>query len=228
MAEKQMEMPREKGKKLQLRIIAVGFITAFAVFLALIFLEKSILNQEKVISCVTAAKEIPDKTNLTRENAAEYLTVSEFRESQVPADALLSVEQAIGFTAMRPISEKEWLTPNSLRNTEEYIGKLDAPVELSVKADTADCIVAGTIRAGDKVNIYKVREDPYQEDSYYSQLILGDVYVSGAYDSSANVLQRGSEGAAVILNLLIDAEQEAALTGELRSGSGKISINLIR
>lgn len=144
----------KKDHRLTLAMVAI--LTAFIVFVVLVVIQDRIVNEGVTKNVVVAMKDIPAGTKLTQENMSNYLTVEARPEEQIPAAGTFSSGHSlIDKVTDRDIQAKEMITEESLYEMDFY-SEVNDPVEISIAVGDLGRAVAGTLRAGDLVDIKTV------------------------------------------------------------------------
>lgn len=219
MREKESKKGREKSlsvKKLQTGGIIAALIASVAVFTAMVQMEKNILTEYEKGTIYTAVREIPRGQMITAENYQRYFGEQQLDKSSIPPTALSSPEQVTGLTAIYDIEPGVLLTQGMFRQMEEILAEMKKPVVAGFKAEDIFQVTGGVLRAGDRVNIYSVREEG-------ASLVWPEVYVQQVFDASGTVIENGnSTAAAQRINIYLEEAEVADFYTQLSSGSLRV------
>ena len=176
---KKRKKKSKNGKKdHRLTLAMVAILTAFVVFVVLVVIQDRIINEGITKNVVVAIKDIPAGTKLTQENMSNYLMVEARPEEQIPATGTFSN----GFSLVnrvtdRNIQAKEIITVECLYENDFY-SEVNDPVEISIAVGDLGRAVAGTLRAGDLVDIktvIRVKMDAEETDTDGSVTNVGEI-----------------------------------------------------
>ena len=156
----EMKEKRSKKKKTQKRdnkltVAMVAIITAFIVFIVLLVIQDRIVNECVTRAVVVSTTNIPAGTKLTQENMPNYLAVEQWPEEQIPEGVFANGVSLVDKVLDRDVKAKELITESCLF-AEDFFDEVQDPVELSIAVGDLGKAVAGTLRAGDLVDIKTV------------------------------------------------------------------------
>lgn len=184
---------QERNRRNNIKRLTVSFVVAFLLFIALVVIQSSILNQEEKKPVYQVIKDIPTGTKLAADNIDNYLQLKNVQLSLVPDGCIDDKELILNKFTNRAYKAKDIITTDGITDTEKmYKDSIVNPTELSFSvADTA-AAVSGTLHEGDYVNIYGLRKNAFTESALASEsdeLILTDeyftfmhVYIAEAYN----------------------------------------------
>lgn len=209
----------ERNRRNNIRRITVAAITALIIFIALLVIQSSILNQEEKLDVYQVVKDIPSGTKLDDSNINEYLTYKNVQISLIPENFIQDKAEVLGKFVNRNYKAKDIITTDGLIDTESvYLDDIENPTEVSFSVDGIDVAVAGTIREGDYVNIYGMK----RPEKSNSSLIRVDktytfkhVYINKAFDASGNRIVVGKDNANCTLFSIVIDEADMDLFNEM-------------
>ena len=207
---------REEGKspsKTGLRSAVAALIASVAIFAAMLQTEKNILTRYEKESIYVAVKEIPKGQLISPENYQQYFQQRQLDKTCIPQTALRSPEQIAGLRAIYDIEPGVLLTSGMFQEQSEILTGMDRPVIAGFKADDICQVAGGVLRAGDRVNIYSVREEG-------TVLVWADVYVQQVFDAAGAMI--GNEdgvSSAQRINVYLDEAEVETFYSELARGS---------
>ena len=163
--EKRSKKKKNQKKDHKLTVAMVAIITAFIVFIVLLVIQDRIINEGVTRSVVVATVNIPAGTKLTQENMPNYLAVEQWPEEQIPEGVFANGVSLVDKVLDRDVKAKELITEGCLF-AEDFFDEVQDPVELSIAVGDLGKAVAGTLRAGDLVDIKTViKVDMDEEDT---------------------------------------------------------------
>lgn len=206
------------------------FIAFLLAFVAMPIIEKS--NVERV-SVIVAAQDIPEGMKIER----TMLQIKEFCKSDLPSNALLSEDDAVGkYTEVKLLSG-DMLTTAKVGETyheDTYLydlpdGKMAMSIELSDLAQS----VSGKIRSGDVIRIYAVYNKKNNESvdvNDYSAYLVNELQyvevlavtnpnvqdIGGKVESNGNISGNGDtkdKKSIATVTLLVNNKQAEVLAG---------------
>lgn len=209
----------ERNRRNNIRRITVAAITALIIFIALLVIQSSILNQEEKLDVYQVVKDIPSGTKLDDSNINEYLAYKNVQISLIPENFIQDKAEVLGKFVNRNYKAKDIITTDGLIDTESvYLDDIENPTEVSFSVDGIDVAVAGTIREGDYVNIYGMKR-PEKSDSSLIRVdktyTFKHVYINKAFDASGNRIVVGKDNANCTLFSIVIDEVDMDLFNEM-------------
>ncbi len=216
-----MREKRKKEKKTGPSRLRVGgaiaaLAASVAIFATMVQMEKNILTRYEKGVIYMASREIPQGQLITEENYSQYFVEQELDKNCIPPTALSSPEQAAGLMAVFDIEPGVLLTGGMFQKVDEVLADMKRPVVAGFKAEDIYQVAGGVLRAGDRVNIYSVKEEG-------TALVWPEVFVQQVFDASGAAIQSGDSAAsAQRINVYLDADEVEAFYSELASGSLRV------
>ena len=176
-----MNVKRQIKEKKQGRAwpIILCLLLAAGIFLLLLNVETRQLAQYEKGSVVVAIADVADGKEITKENLAEYFALEERPVADIPKAACLEVEALIGQYALGGIDAGSVITESMLGELQDSYGNV---VLLGVNMQALAQSVAGTLRAGDVIDIYTVMVD--EADNVVVEKALSKVTIDRSYTSA--------------------------------------------
>ena len=163
-----------------------------------------------------AAREIPKGQLITEDNYKQYFVEKQLDKSCIPATAIRSPEQVEELAAVYNIEQGVLLTQGMFQRMDEILAQMERPVVAGFKAEDIYQVVGGVLRAGDRVNIYSVKEDS-------TSRVWQRVYVQQVFDASGNAIQSGdTTTVAQRVNVCIDEADVEDFYTQLAGGSLRV------
>ena len=203
-------------KKFKMGGIIAALIASFAIFAAMVQIEKNVLTQYEKGTIYAAAREIPQGQLITEDNYSQYFTEKQLDLSCIPDTALSSPDQVSELAAVYTIEQGVLLTRGMFQSMDEILAQMKQPVVAGFKAEDIYQVAGGVLRAGDRVNIYSVREDG-------ASLVWSRVYVQQVFDASGNTIPSGDTvTAAQRVNVCLDEADVEDFYTQLAGGSLRV------
>lgn len=216
MRKRNIEEKRQLRKKLRTGGILAALVASVAVFVTMVQMEKSILTQYEKGVIYTAVAAIPEGQMITKENYEKYFREMQLDKSCIPSTALNSPDQIVGLVAAFPIEQGVLLTQGMFRQLDQILSEMDKPVVAGFKAEDISQVAGGVLRAGDRVNIYAVREEG-------ACLVWANVFVQQVFDASGTAIPNvDSTTAALRINVYLDETEVEEFYSELSDGSLRV------
>ena len=207
---------RERNRRNNMKRIMVSSFVAFILFIGLVVIQKKIiLEGQEQISVYQVVTDVERDTFITDDNIDKYFAKRAVLDSLIPEGYITKSEDLIGHFVSRDMQQKEIVTTKCIDNrAEDYIDKIENPIEISFKIDSLSANVAGTIRQGDYVNIYGMSsmtvtksdgstEDISAIDYDYS---FENVYIYRAYTNAGVEIDNESDEGQIanLFSIIID------------------------
>lgn len=205
-----------KGK-IWTAIIAAALVAAVAVFAAMMQLEHKMLTAYEKVTVITAGKAIPKGTVISTDNSEVYFTELEVDKKMIPNTAVMVTEQIEEMVAVADIEVGVLLTTGMFDTVDEITTGMPAPVVAGLRAEDLYQVVGGTLRTGDRINIYHVTEEGNVTVDWE------DVYIQEVFDNAGNAISaEDTRTAAQRINVYLDESDVEQFYEELAKGSLRI------
>ena len=185
MKENKNNNTNRKEKQGKVWPVVLCLLLAGGIFAVLLNVEIRQLEQYEKGNVVIAIADVSDQKEITQENLAEYFAVEERPLSDIPQAAYLELEDLAGQYAQGGIDAGSMVTKNMLGELTENYG---SAVLLGVNMEALAQSVAGTLRAGDEIDIYTVKVD--EEDNVIVEKALGNVTIERSYTSAGVAIEK--------------------------------------
>jgi hypothetical protein len=163
-------------------------LLAGGVFVLLLNVESRKLAQYETGSVVVAVSDVTEAKEITEKNIADYFVVEERPLSDIPQAAYLSLDELVGQYVQNDIDAGSVITESMLGELQTNYG--DA-VLLGVNMEALAQSVAGTLRAGDKIDIYTVKVE--EDDTVIVEKALANVVVERSYTSAGAAIVKDDD-----------------------------------
>lgn len=197
--------------------IAAALVASAAVFIVMLQMEETMLQQYEKASIYVVTEEIPKGQIITAENFEEYMTQKELDKRMMPETALCSIEQITGLVAMYEIEPGTLLTSGMFEELNRITAQMEEPVIAGFKADDLYQVAGGTLRAGDKIHIYSV------DESGMAIPVWSNVFVQQVFDNTGvQISNQDTESCAQRINVYMDNADVERFYSELAMGSLRV------
>lgn len=187
--------------------IVLCLLLAGGVFVFLLQMEAKELAKYEKGYVVVAAEDISGNTEITKENIGVLFSLVERPLTDIPEAACLEPESLVGQYVQSDIDAGSMITESMMgKPADDYSDK----VLLGVNMVALDQSVAGTLRAGDLIDIYTVdvEQDYEEEEVVLVDRILNGVSVVRSYTGAGDAILKEDE-TAIAQYIVIPVHSEA-------------------
>lgn len=211
---------QERNRRNNMKRITISALVAFILFVALTIIQSSILNQETKVSVYQVKKDIHEGTKITEENFDSYLATKDVQASLIPDGYITDKTLVIGKFINRNYKAKDVITVDGLNDSETaYNSGIKNPVKLSFSVSSLSDSVSGTLREGDYINIYGMRnahnaagEVIIATNAIYT---FKHIYIEKAYNSSGDIIDSADRESEALMFTIIIEEGDVDLFNEM-------------
>lgn len=216
MKERKKRERRQGASRLKLGGVVAALAASVAIFITMVRMEKNILTQYEKKTIYTAAAEIPKGQLITADNYQQYFIEQQLDQSCIPPTALCSPGQVTGLVAVYDIEPGILLTGGMFQEMDSILKEMREPVVAGFKAEDIYQVAGGVLRAGDRVNIYSVKEGE-------TGLVWSNVFVQQVFDASGTAISNGDTvTAAQRINVYLNVTEVQDFYTELAGGSLRV------
>ena len=183
--------------------VVLCLLLAAGVFALLMNVESRKMAQYEKGNVVVAIADVPEAKEITEKNLAELFAVEERPLTDIPDAAYLQPEELIGQYVQSAIDSGSMITESMVGELRKDFGN---SVLLGVNMEALDQSVAGTLRAGDIIDIYTVMVD--EEKNVLVEKALGDVTIERSYTSSGTAILK-EDDTSIAQYITIPVHQDA-------------------
>lgn len=192
----------KKNKKGKVWPVVLCLLLAVGVFALLLNVETRQLAQYEKGNVVVAIAEVADGTEITEKNLEELFAVEERPLADIPDAAYLKAEDLLGQYTQSGIDTGSMITKSMLGELRKNYGDC---VLLGINMEALAQSVAGTLRAGDLVDIYTVIVD--EEKNILVEKALGNVTIERSYTSAgAAILKEDKDSIAQYITIPVNKD----------------------
>lgn len=163
--------------------VVLCLLLAVGVFVLLLSVEAKQLAQYEKGSVVVAVADIPEAKEITEKNLTDYFAIEERPLADIPKAAYLKLDELVGKYTQSGIDNGNMITKSMLGELQETS---EDCVLLGVNMEALDQSVAGTLRAGDSIDIYTVKVD--EDKQVLVEKALGNVTIERSYTSTGTAI----------------------------------------
>lgn len=197
--------------------IMAALVAAIVMFAVMLRLEKNVLTQYERGTIYVAAKEIPKGQLVTKENWINFMEKKELDKSCIPKTAISSEEQIQNLWATFDIETGVLLTRGMFGAESNITKNMKEPVIAGFKAEDLYQVAGGTLRAGDRIHIYCVK------DEEGLMPVWSDVFVYQVFDNAGNIIPNGdTTTAAQRINVYLDKANVEEFYSQLALGTLRV------
>lgn len=215
---------KEHSRSIRVRSFMLCFIAALVLYAVMLYIEKTVLDEDEKTKVYVAADELVKDTLITDDNASAYFRLEEYSTSGLPEGCVTDIALITGLIADRTYAPKEIITLSGFVSESERIQGIENPVEVSLNANTLSQVVGGVLRAGDYINIWSVQQSGISEKTTSAVQICSHAYVTRAFTSSGVQVDRDAddEQATTVINIVIPADKEEEFNIALANGTIRV------
>lgn len=209
----------DKKKRAIIVTVVIGLLLSFMLFIFMTQLEKEILSDYETKQVVRSVKEIPAGTWIKESNVNDYFRIEEVNGKVVTSETITELSRLYGAYVNRDISVGEIMYSKVLCSKQILTENFDSPAELSIRIEDEANGVAGTLRKGNRVNIYVNESEAALKDIKFKE-VLSDVIINEAYNSAGELIgMSDTSEKACILTFYVEEDCVAELLTRFSSGT---------
>lgn len=209
-------------KNIKPKSLIISACVAIVVFIALLFVEKSLLKPNGTVEGFVAVSDIDKGTVITEENISKLFTEKNNIDGALEVTgAVKTKDDLINKVAKENINKGEVVSNNSFISKDDKFKDIDELVEVSFNVSDISQVVGGILRSGDIIDISIIDNNTSESLS-----VLEDVYVDKAISSDGLQIDRSSDLSALTINILVSKDDSEKLNSYLNKGTLRISKNI--
>ena len=209
-------------KNIKPKSLIISACVAIVVFIALLFVEKSLLKPNGTVEGFVAVSDIDKGTVITEENISKLFTEKNNIDGALEVTgAVKTKDELINKVAKENINKGEVVSNNSFISKDDKFKDIDDLVEVSFNVSDISQVVGGILRSGDIIDISIIDNNTSESLS-----VLEDVYVDKAISSDGLQIDRSSDLSALTINILVSKDESEKLNSYLNKGTLRISKNI--
>lgn len=209
-------------KNIKPKSLIISACVAIVVFIALLFVEKSLLKPNGTVEGFVAVSDIDKGTVITEENISKLFTEKNNIDGALEVSgAVKTKDELINKVAKENINKGEVVSNNSFISKDDKFKDINDLVEVSFNVSDISQVVGGILRSGDIIDISIIDNNTSESLS-----VLEDVYVDKAISSDGLQIDRSSDLSALTINILVSKDDSEKLNSYLNKGTLRISKNI--
>ncbi|MBQ8816125.1 MAG: hypothetical protein IJZ84_02455 [Lachnospiraceae bacterium] len=208
-----------KNKKLWVGIISLTL--ALLLFAILLIVKKSLEEEQECATVFRAKSDMMENMLLTKDNFDQYVEEQAVPVDWIPKGYVTGQQQIYNTVLNTDITEGSILTEANLTAyTEVYKGYkqlswIGVPIKELYEG------VAGSLRAGDYIDIYSICQ---AEQQYQCSLLAERVRIEAAYDNQGTIIsESSSNGLTQLIVIPMEKEQVAIFYEDLARGNIRVA-----
>lgn len=209
-------------KNIKPKSLIISACVAIVVFIALLFVEKSLLKPNGTVEGFVAVSDIDKGTVITEENISKLFTEKNNIDGALEVSgAVKTKDELINKVAKENINKGEVVSNNSFISKDDKFKDINDLVEVSFNVSDISQVVGGILRSGDIIDISIIDNNTNE-----SMIVLEDIYVDKAISSDGLQIDRSSDLSALTINILVSKDDSEKLNSYLNKGTLRISKNI--
>ncbi|MDB2106616.1 SAF domain-containing protein [Clostridium paraputrificum] len=209
-------------KNIKPKSLIISACVAIVVFMALLFVEKSLLKPNGTVEGFVAVSDIDKGTVITEENISKLFTEKNNIDGALEVSGSVKTkDDLINKVAKENINKGEVVSNNSFISKDDKFKDIDDLVEVSFNVSDISQVVGGILRSGDIIDISIIDNNTNE-----SMIVLEDIYVDKAISSDGLQIDRSSDLSALTINILVSKDDSEKLNSYLNKGTLRISKNI--
>lgn len=209
-------------KNIKPKSLIISACVAIVVFIALLFVEKSLLKPNGTVEGFVAVSDIDKGMVITEENISKLFTEKNNIDGALEVTgAVKTKDELINKVAKENINKGEVVSNNSFISKDDKFKDIDDLVEVSFNVSDISQVVGGILRSGDIIDISIIDNNTNE-----SMIVLEDIYVDKAISSDGLQIDRSSDLSALTINILVSKDNSEKLNSYLNKGTLRISKNI--
>ena len=209
-------------KNIKPKSLIISACVAIVVFIALLFVEKSLLKPNGTVEGFVAVSDIDKGMVITEENISKLFTEKNNIDGALEVSgAVKTKDELINKVAKENINKGEVVSNNSFISKDDKFKDIDDLVEVSFNVSDISQVVGGILRSGDIIDISIIDNNTNE-----SMIVLEDIYVDKAISSDGLQIDRSSDLSALTINILVSKDDSEKLNSYLNKGILRISKNI--
>ncbi len=203
-------------EKRKVWIGVISTVLAILIFVAILCVQMA--GQEEIVyaTVVSAKTQIAANTVLTASDLETYLELRQVPEEYVPENAYTSMEGLEGMAVVQ-ISAGSILTEAMVKSVSGFYEDYRQLFWVSISADQLSLAVAGTLRAGDRIDLYCIEGDG---EGSVCTLLQENVRIESALTKSGEEISNSDETSLAQLFVIpLERAEVAAFYEALSRGS---------
>lgn len=211
---------QERNRRNNMKRITISALVAFILFIALTIIQSSILNQETKVTVYQVQKDIASGTKITEDNFDTYFSTKAVQASLIPDGYITDKSLMLNKFVDRDYKARDVITVDGLNDSEgSYNSNIKHPTKLSFQAGSLSDSVAGTLREGDYINVYGMKNGKNGDGEVVlltnNVYTFKHIYIDKAYNSAGEVIDSADKDTEALMFTVIIEEDDVPLFNEM-------------
>ncbi len=208
------------NKKKKVWIGVISIVLALLLFMVLMVIQQSMQEKPESKWVLCAKESIPKSVVLTEENISLYAEKKEIPVMWLPEGYISSMEQLNGMISEVKIAKGSILNSAKFSLYDEYYAEYQELSWISVPIKELYEGVAGSLRPGDYIDIYLVKEE---DKKYFCEVLEERVPIAATYNNQGIAIE-GDDTAGLTQLIVIPIEKQNVAQFYERLAQGNIRI----
>ena len=205
-------------KKKNFKKTTISLLVAIIVFFGLLVIESNILTPNGTSKVLIATDEIQKGVEINSNNIDTYFKVKNVDGELSVTNYISDKEDLLNLISNETINKGQVISANNFVDKDDFLSKIENPVEVSFKVTDISQTVGGILRQGDIIDISVINSTTNEVEK-----VLSEVYVAKAMSSDGQELTREQELSAMVINIIISSQDEEKLNSKLNLGTIRVS-----
>lgn len=205
-------------KKKNFKKTTISLLVAIIVFFGLLVIESNILTPNGTSKVLIATDEIQKGVEINSNNIDTYFKVKNVDGELAVTNYISDKEDLLNLISNETINKGQVISANNFVDKDDFLSKIENPVEVSFKVTDISQTVGGILRQGDIIDISVINSTTNEVEK-----VLSEVYVAKAMSSDGQELTREQELSAMVINIIISSQDEEKLNSKLNLGTIRVS-----
>jgi hypothetical protein len=173
---------------------------------------------KKIKNIAVAAGDILKNTQITEANAGSLFVKKQINAELVDSNTVTDINSLIGmYVSDDVIYGKAVINASMFESTKDIMTQYNNPVTVSFTVSSIADAVCGRIRKGDYINLCGI-------DNEQSRIVIDNLYVLAAYDSSGSEIAVGDTTTTVVnFTVIIESGEGTTLYGVVKNSNVTVS-----
>ena len=208
----------KKHKNLWISISSI--VLAMLIFSVLLLIQQSMKKEPELKTILCAKEGIEKQVVITKENASRYLEERQVPVALVPEGVPGAAEELYGQMTLVDVTKGSILTKSMCAMFGKEYQDYECLSWVSVPVKELYEGVAGTVRAGDYIDIYSLWREG---DEMCSERLLEHVQVQGVFSAQGKEIEGNESGLSQLIIVPIERKEVAAFYEKLAKGNVRIA-----
>lgn len=208
-----------KNRKLWIGVISL--LLAGLLFTVLLMIQSSMNKEPVYVEVLRVKNEISRNTQIAEENFAVYLEKTKVPEEWLPEGYLVDEKQVYNRVFQSDVSKGSIVTESMAEAYESLYEDYGTLTWISIPVKELYQGVAGSLRAGDYIDIYLLREE---NEVFQCSILAERIRIDATYnEQGSNIPENSKEGLSQLLVIPMEKSQVAVFFENMAQGNIRIA-----